>query len=272
MPGGQRPLPVGGDDHRRPPALRNLPQLVPGAGPHHAAAGDDQRTLGGTEQRRHLLQRAAVQGRGLDRRRRRERRAGRDGGVQDVRRQLDRGRPRPPGDHVTDSLRDQRRHLLGPHGPTGPLGDRAQQLQLARELVQQAPAAVDLARRHLARHAQHRGGAGVGRREAGHRVEDARAGDHEAAAGTPRRPRVAVGHEGGGLLVARVDHADLAGAPGERVEGRVELHAGQAEDDPQAVRQQGLDQQVGAGGSAFGDHAPIVCGATDARAGVLEAV
>ncbi len=76
--------------------------------------------------------------------------------LQHVGRHLDRRRPRPCGPHLTDGLEDYGRHLFGPAGAARPLGDRAQHVQLVRDLVEHPEAGVDVLGVHLAGDAQDR--------------------------------------------------------------------------------------------------------------------
>jgi hypothetical protein len=91
----------------------------------------------------------------------------------------------------------------------------------------------DLLAGDLAAEHEHGRGSGVGRAEPRGGVEEPRARDHERCPDAAARPRVAVGHVAGRLLVARGDEAD-ARLVAQRRHHPVELDAGQAEDDPYA--------------------------------------
>ena len=97
---------------------------------------------------------------------------------------------------------------------------------------------------------RHRRIAGVGRRERGRGVEQPRPRHDHARADLAGRARVAIGHVGGGLLVARVNDPDLRRALVERVKRAVELDAGERENGIDAVGDQRSDQRLAARSSA----------------------
>ena len=130
------------------------------------------------------------------------------------------------------------------HAPA-PLGHRPDALLLVVHLVQEPDVLADAVARDLARDHQHRRRRGVRGAEARHRVQQAGAGHHQRGAERAARARVAVGHEAGGLLVARVDEADARLVP-QRGHDPVELDTGQAEDHPHAFLVEGPHQRFAA--------------------------
>jgi hypothetical protein len=66
------------------------------------------------------------------------------------------------------------------------------------------------------------------------------------AAAEPARPfRIGAGGEGGGLLVAHLDEADLVLALAQRLHDPVDAIAWQTEDDVDAPLMDGIDQDLG---------------------------
>ena len=116
----------------------------------------------------------------------------------------------------------------------GPLRDRADDVELVVNVVQQPQVAPDAVAVDLTREQQHGRGAGVGRGEPGRGVVDADAGYDHRHARPAARSRVSVGHVRGGLLVTGHDVADL-GNVDERIQRSHQLIAGEAEDDLDAL-------------------------------------
>ena len=239
---GEGAAPVARHHHRRLQRLGELAQLVPGLRAEDAAPGEDQRPLGLAQHLRRLLQEVAVRLHPLLR--------GRVGqlhvrlGLQHVGRDLDLHRAGPAGPQLPEGLAHDPGHVLGPHRARRPLGHRADHLELVVDLVEHPAADADQVRLDLPGGAEHRRRAGVGGRERRGGVEQPRPRHDQAGPDAPGGARVAVGHVGGGLLVARVVDRDAVPLLVERVEGPVELHAGEPEDrlDPLALqrRHQGL--------------------------------
>ena len=71
------------------------------------------------------------------------------------------------------------------------------------------------------------------------------AGDHTAHPNSTGRLRVTERHVGARLLVAGTEELDPVPSGGERLEQRVGLHPGQAEDGVDAVREQAIDERFG---------------------------
>jgi hypothetical protein len=115
------------------------------------------------------------------------------------------------------------------------------------DLVEQTAAEIDQVGLDLAGDAEDGRVAGVGGGEGGGGVEEAGAGDDEAGADAAGGAGVAVGHVGGGLLVAGVEDADAVLGVVEGVEGAVELDAGEAEDGVDALAFEGGDEGLAAG-------------------------
>ena len=236
----ERAEPVLAHDHRGLQHLAELAELRLGA--EHAAADEDRRIprrrRGGSppaRSRRDRARAAVRRGHGCGRG---------PGGARgrDVRRNLDDDRPPAAAIQLPEGLVDDRRNGGRGVDPRLPFRHRGERPELVRDLVQEAEAAADMAGRDLAGDAKHRRIAGIGGRERRRRVEDARAGNHQAGAGTPGRLRIAEGHIGGRLLMARVDDPDRILDVVERVEDPVELQAGQAENGVDAVPRQRRDE------------------------------
>ncbi len=160
--------------------------------------------------------------------------------------ELDGRGPAPTGPaKAGERLVDQPRYVLGAGRVLGPPDGAAEHRELVGDLVKCAATAAEVAVGHLTDEAQHRRVARIGRGERGAGVEHARPRHHGAHPDSSGRPRVAVGHVGGGLLVAGVNDAD-APVFGQGVEEPVQLHAGQPEDDIHAPTLQPLDDELSA--------------------------
>ena len=210
-----------------------------GVGEHHSTAGDDQWTLGAGEQAGGFGHAVRIgdgrrgDGGGQDRR---------VGGVHErLGRCLHVDGAGPAGAHLHERLVDRAGQLTGLEHPGRPLGDRAHDVELVVDVVEQAevtpdPGPVDLAGEHQdGRRARPGGG------QAGHGVVDAHPGHHAGDAGPPRGPGVAVGHVGGRLLVAGGEPPDVGVV--ERVEQVHGLVAGQAEHDLHSLGDQLVDRR-----------------------------
>ncbi len=226
MPVADNALAAGIGDDRRLQLFGERRYL--GAGGGAAAADIDHRLLCLAEQRRGLVDQLGV---GRRRRRRHLDRRQRDLALQghDVERHLQRDRARPAVAELAERFVDQLAGLARMIDPRRPFRQAAEDRQLVRDLVQEAEAAADQGGRDLARDAQHRRVGRVGGGERGGGVEEARARHDGVGARLAARPRVAERHVGGGLLVARMDDADLVAGVVERDEQRVVLHPGQRE-------------------------------------------
>ena len=100
-------------------------------------------------------------------------------------------------------------------------------VELVVDLVEQPDVLADAVLRDLAGDHEHGGGRRVGGAEAGGGVEEPGPGHHERGAEAAARPRVAVRHVAGRLLVTR-HHEANAGLVSQRGEHAVELHAGRS--------------------------------------------
>ena len=233
-------------------ALRNArrPMIFVGGGILAAEAWDELRQLAETLQAPVVISR---NGRGALEQRRvaggligRQRAAQLDVGLglEHVGRDLDLHRAGAAGAQLAEGLVHDQRHLVGAGGAGVPLGDVAQHAQLVVDLVQHPAADIDQVRIDLAGDAQDRGVDGVGGGEGTGGVKHARSGDDDEGALASGGAGVAIGHVAGGLLVAGVQDADAVLGGVERVEGVVQLHAGEAEDGLHPLPDERLDQRL----------------------------
>ncbi len=135
----------------------------------------------------------------------------------------------------------------GVDGAGGVLGDGADHLELARDLVEETAADFDQVGADLTGQAEHGRVGGVGGRERGRGVEEPGTGDDEADPLTTGDAGIAIGHVGSCLLVAGVDDADRIALVVEGVEETVELDAGETEDGVDALALEGGDERLPAG-------------------------
>ncbi len=170
-------------------------------------------------------------------------RLGRDLLEQDFARSLDVRRTLRLRERDAKGLPHRFLHLLHGGDAVGPLGDRAHEGHLVHVL-----GGVALAHRaHLhAAYADHRDEAAVSSTDRGDEVGDARGLGGGDDGGAARSAREAVGHEGGALLVAREDEADLRRVA-QGVDHRQVLRAGDAEDVVDALAQERVHQRPRAG-------------------------
>jgi hypothetical protein len=186
------------------------------------AADEDDRMLGLGEQRGGARDRIIVE-RWLRLGRELHRQIDLGLGGEHIRRHLDPNRPRPPGlQQLEGSADHSRRHLRAGHA-VGPLGERAQDADLVRDLVQQAMALVDRAAWDLPDQCQHLRTGRIGRGQRRRAVEEARAWLAGCERGTER-------HIGGALLVPRMHDRQRVAGVEHGVEQMIALHAGQAID------------------------------------------
>ena len=212
-----------------------------GAGGVHAAARVDDRASGAEQHAGGPLDVGIRRRRALHRHRRQQ--LGLALLLQRVGRDLQVHGPRAPGLELAHRLVDGGGDLVDLQHALAPFGHGGHDVELLVDLVEHADVLAEVAARHLAGHQEHRRRARVGGAEPGAGVQHARPRHHqrhpEAAAG----PRVAVGHVGGGLLVARQDEAHvLLVAQGGH--GAVQLHARQPEHDPSTFPMQLLDERL----------------------------
>ena len=122
-------------------------------------------------------------------------------------------------------------------GARPPLGHRREAGQLVAALVQIPLVQPDALRRDLAGDAQNGGGIAVGRSQRRQRVERGRPGRADADADLAAGAGVAVGHEGGALLMAGEDVPDAAVAAQGVVDGEI-VRARDAEHSADVVPRQ----------------------------------
>ena len=163
-----------------------------------------------------------------------------------VGRHLEVDRARPPRPELLDRLVGGTRDVGDLEHAPAPFRDRRDRVELIVDLVEHADVLPELGLRDLAREHQHRRGRGVGRAEAGGRVEepgprhDERGAEGRAGAG------IAVGHVARRLLVAGDHEADPGLVP-ERGHHAVELDTGQAEHHPYAFPVELLHERLATG-------------------------
>ena len=133
-----------------------------------------------------------------------------------------------------ECLVDDLRHFRWVHDPLGPLGDWGDGVQLVVDLVEHAAVAADLIALDLTANNQHRRGCGVGGGDARRCVQKSGTGNHQRSADLATGTGVAVGHIGGGLLMADGNEPD-ARLVVQAVHHVVELDSGQTEYHPDAL-------------------------------------
>ena len=156
--------------------------------------------------------------------------------------QLEKDRPRPPGQHGAKGLRHVRRHPIRRGHAVRPLGDAGEEVDLLH-LLQRALPGVEAGRR--AAEQQHRTVGGVRIGDPGQRIGDAGAGGDRADADPAGEPRRRVGGVGRGLLVPRVDQLD-AFLDARRVDRR-DVQPRKREDVPDAFGLQHAHEKLRAG-------------------------
>ena len=164
---------------------------------------------------------------------------------EDVGGKLQLHRPRPSRAQLLEGPANRARYAVRVHYPVAPLGQRAEDLQLVVHLVQDTASASQVACADLPGDEEDGRRGGVGGAQGARGVEGAGARHHQGDARSPRRPRVAVGHVRGGLLVPHVDDADLRVAV-QSVEDGHYLDAGKPEDRIHPVGDQGLHEGLSA--------------------------
>ena len=212
------------------------------SGIQRARSGDDDRISRGTQNSGRLLHRVRVRRARFVRGGRFEQR-GFAATLHHVRSHFQRHRKRPSRMQLPKRLGHHFRRSRAARNTLGPLRQPLQDPELIVDLVQHAPAPVDVLRRDLARQTQHAGVGGIGRDQSGSRVEDAGSGHHAEHPGAPGGGGIAQRHIGRALFVAGVD--DLGGTLvlRQRVEQSVGLTAREPEDGIDAVRQHRAHQR-----------------------------
>ena len=148
---------------------------------------------------------------------------------------VDGDRAGPPAGHDPKRLVDRGAGLHWVFDVDGVLDDAAQGAGLIPKFVQVAAPDAHEGGGDLPSHAEHLGAGAHGRAEGGAGVQHAGPRHHRAGrrpAGGFRRPE---GHVGGALLMFREDGLHLAPVPLQRVPQGIGLHAGYAEQLPDAV-------------------------------------
>src|SRR5207244_2396821 len=158
--------------------------------------------------------------------------------------------PLPSGDWTTPAWRYSAAAASASWQPERwtppPLRDRRDRVELIVDLVEDADVLPELGLGDLAREHQHRRGGGVGRAEAGGRVEESGPRHDEGGAKGRAGSGIPVGHVARGRLVTRDDEADARLVP-ERGHHAVELDAGQAEHHTHAFPVELLHKRLAAG-------------------------
>ena len=150
--------------------------------------------------------------------------------LQDIRRYLQRDRPRTPRFHLEESLRHLAPGIARVQHDVVPLGQPAQDRWLMRNLVQIADALADVAAENLPGQAEDLGVERVGGRHARGRVQQAWTRHDIEDARLAGRQRVTERHISAALFVPRVDDADAVAVVEEGVVEPVVLDAGQPEE------------------------------------------
>src|SRR5205809_874692 len=153
---------------------------------------------------------------------------------------------RPPSPELLDRLVGGARDVGDLEDAPPPLRDRRDRVELIVDLVEHADVLPELGLGDLAREHQHRRGGGVGRAEAGGRVEESGPRHDEGGAKGRAGSGIPVGHVARGRLVTRDDEADARLVP-ERGHHAVELDAGQAEHHTHAFPVKLLHERLAAG-------------------------
>ena len=231
MTGSLQPL---GEAHQRRGTLRR----------DDAAAGPDQRTLGAGQDARRLGDLLVGRGGtgvafGLD-----ERDVARVG--HGFGRHLDLHGARPAGLELVERFVNGLRRFLGGHDAADVLGYGADGVLLVVDLMEHPAIHADEVTLDLTADDEDGRRRGVGGAQSRRCVQQARPRHHQRRAHLSAGAGVAVGHVGGGLLVARGDEAD-AGHVVERVEGVVQLYAGQSKNHADAFKVQRAHQGLAAG-------------------------
>ena len=169
-----------------------------------------------------------------------------------VHRAFERHRTAPARQQAAEGFVDQAGRLGRRVDAVGPLGEAAHDRELVGQLVQQPDIAADHRLLDLAGQRQHRRVHRIGGRQRRRGVEEARARHHDVGRRLAARHGIAQRHVGAGLLVAGMDRPDGVGAVVQRVEERIVLHAGQAEDRVDAVHFQHRHDGLGGGQGGHG--------------------
>ena len=205
--------------------------------------GDDDRISGRAQNAGCLLERVRIRFGGRVRRRRLKQR---DFAIalHHVRRHFQRHRQGSSGMQLPKRLGHHCRRIGGARYPLGPLRETLEDAELIVNLVQHAPALVDVLRGDLPGQAEHARVGGVGCYQGGSRVENARAGHHAEHAGPPGGGCVSQRHVRRALLMARVDDFNRTLILREGVKEPVCLTAGQPEHGIDAMRQHRAHQRL----------------------------
>ncbi len=225
--------------HRDREVLGELAELGKGAGGDGAAARNQERTLGVEEEIGGRCDQPGVGGGPLRRARGHVPCRG-DVGIEQVARDVDQHRPRPPATCDPECLADGVGDLLGAVDPYRPLGHRSEDA-VGIDLLGRAPMRVEGGASPGDRNDRQRSDVGLGNTR--EEVRAARACGHEADPGLARQLRVRGRHARRRLLVSNEDVLDL-GRVIERVVDGEDVAARQAEDEAHAFRTQDVDNRT----------------------------
>ena len=167
---------------------------------------------------------------------------------------------RRPGQQAAEGFVDQARRLGRRVDAVGPFGEAAHDRELVGQLVQQPDIAADHGLLDLAGERQHRRVHRIGGRQRRRGVEEAGPRHHDVGRRLAARHGVAQRHVGAGLLVPGMDRPDGVGAVVQRVEERIVLHAGQAEERVDAVHFQHRHDGLGGGECGLSQAFPFEAG------------
>ena len=197
----QQALARGGQQHRRVERLGERPRRLRRVG--GTATEDQDRVARRGEQLRRRGDRRRLRRRA--RRRRRELDEGAGVGGDDVERQLDMDRARPPAGEECGGRGEGLRQRLGIKDRPAPGRNAVDERALILQLVEPPLPAPEVAAGKRARQDEHRHRVRIGLAHRSGDVREARPGDHEAGGRPAAGAGMAVGHEAGALLVARRD-------------------------------------------------------------------
>ena len=141
--------------------------------------------------------------------------------------------PRALAGKHREGPRDQLRHLLRVHRGGREGSQRRGGIGEAGNFVQAAPALAERVAGGVAGQYQQRNAVGIGLTDGGQRVGDTGSGNEQCDAGFSADARVAVSHETGALLIARLDMANAAAI--ETAAEFQRMHTGNAEQCVHAI-------------------------------------
>ena len=128
-----------------------------------------------------------------------------------------------------------------------PLGERRKHRRLVRQLVEYAQPPADVAAGYLPRQRHHRRVTRLRGADSGAGIEDARTRHRHEGARFSGGFRIAIGHIGDALLVARIDDTNGVSFVVQGLEHVIHLHPGKAEKSVDTVVLHRLNPCLGAG-------------------------